>query len=110
MHQVYQGSIGLFALSVMGAASFPVSDAAWHFAKSVAVPQVYQGGIGSYALLVMVAAFLLLHPSRRTTGNLGKERPPLEGNLGVLLLDFLRLYGRSLNVNEVGVSCQYALC
>ena len=70
---------------------------------------MYQGGIGSYALLVMVAAFLLLHPSRGSTGNHGKGRPQLEGNLGVLLLDFLRLYGRSLNVNEVGVSCQYVL-
>ena len=64
--------------------------------------QVYQGGIGSYALLVMVAAFLLLHPSRTKTDRLSE----LEGNLGVLLLDFLRLYGRSLNVSDVGVSCR----
>ena len=61
--------------------------------------QVYMGGIGSYALLVMVAAFLLLHPSR------DRDRE-LEGNLGVLLLDFFRLYGRSLNATDVGVSCR----
>ena len=29
----------------------------------------------------------------------------LESSLGVLLVDFMRLYGRSLNVYEVGVSC-----
>ena len=64
--------------------------------------QVYSGGIGSYALLVMVAAFLLLHPSRADADGASQ----LEGNLGVLLLDFLRLYGRSLNVADVGVSCR----
>ncbi len=66
--------------------------------------QVYSGGIGSYALLVMVAAFLLLHPSRADANGDGAAQ--LEGNLGVLLLDFLRLYGRSLNVGDVGVSCR----
>ncbi len=75
---------------------------------ALAVFQVYQGGIGSYALLVMVAAFLLLHPSRGPAGSQSKGQPRLEGNLGVLLLDFMRLYGRSLNINEVGVSCQCA--
>lgn len=29
----------------------------------------------------------------------------LESSLGVLLVDFMRLYGRSLNVHDVGVSC-----
>lgn len=64
---------------------------------------MYQGGIGSYALLVMVAAFLLLHPSR---GGSGGDQG-LEANVGVLLLDFLRLYGRSLNTTDVGVSCRW---
>lgn len=63
---------------------------------------MYQGGIGSYALLVMVAAFLLLHPSRGGPGG----DVDLEANLGVLLMDFLRLYGRSLNTIDVGVSCR----
>lgn len=64
---------------------------------------MYHGGVGSYALLVMVAAFLLGHPSRRT--GRGESRA-LEANLGVLLLDFLRLYGRTLNAADVGVSCR----
>ena len=68
--------------------------------------QVYSGGIGSYALLVMVAAFLLLHPSRADAEVGADGAAQLEGNLGVLLLDFLRLFGRSLNVMDVGVSCR----
>ena len=31
---------------------------------------------------------------------------PLEVSLGVLLVDFLRLYGRSLNTERAGVSCR----
>ncbi|CAL8469529.1 g9070 [Coccomyxa elongata] len=68
--------------------------------------EVYQGGIGSYALLVMVAAFLLLHPSRGGPGG----DVDLEANLGVLLMDFLRLYGRALNAIDVGVSCRKGGC
>ena len=68
--------------------------------------QVYSGGIGSYALLVMVAAFLLLHPSHADDTAPGAA----EANLGILLLDFFRLYGRSLNAAEVGVSCRCASC
>ena len=70
--------------------------------------QVYHGGIGSYALLVMVAAFLLAHPSRGGGGSGSGKTPALEANLGVLLLDFLRLYGRALNAADVGVSCRRA--
>ncbi|KAI3436347.1 hypothetical protein D9Q98_002400 [Chlorella vulgaris] len=78
--------------------------------------EVYSGGLGSYALLVMVASFIQLHPSRQqpaTTHRYGsgkdqREESPgeLEGSLGVLLLDFLRLFGRALNNVEVGVSCR----
>lgn len=73
--------------------------------------QVYSGGLGSYALLVMVAAFLQLHPSRlqasaQRYGSGGKSSralaaKDLEGSLGVLLVDFFRLFGRSLNNQEV---------
>jgi len=68
--------------------------------------QVYSGGIGSYALLVMVAAFLLAHPSRTPLSAHSRASAPLEGSLGVLLLDFFRLYGRSLFADYVGVSCR----
>lgn len=76
--------------------------------------EVYSGGLGSYALLVMVATFLQLHPSRQPPASVhryGSSKGQvvareLEGCLGVLLVDFLRLYGRALNNVEVGVSCR----
>lgn len=63
--------------------------------------EVYTGGIGSYALLTMIVAFLKTHPSRRN--RLG-NRKSLEGSLGVLLVDFFRLYGKLLNKRSVGVT------
>ncbi|KAL6766404.1 TRF4 [Auxenochlorella protothecoides x Auxenochlorella symbiontica] len=71
--------------------------------------EVYAGGLGSYALLVLVAAFLQLHPSRQPSRRFGKgpSKPEdLEQNLGILLIDFFRLYGRTLNTYDVGVSCR----
>jgi non-canonical poly(A) RNA polymerase PAPD5/7 len=67
--------------------------------------EVYSGGVGSYALLVMVASFLQTHPSRAAAP---AARAPgrLDDNLGALLLDFLRLYGRALANTHVGVSCR----
>ncbi|KAL0037432.1 hypothetical protein WJX79_008048 [Trebouxia sp. C0005] len=69
--------------------------------------EVYQGGIGSYALFVMVAAFLLLHPSRHPSRPGSKRAGSLENSLGVLLVDFFRLMGRTLNTDEVGISCSH---
>jgi non-canonical poly(A) RNA polymerase PAPD5/7 len=67
--------------------------------------EVYQGGIGSYALLVMLLAHLQMHPSKRRLSSSG-QTSPLESNLGILLVDFFDLYGRSLNMKDVGVSCR----
>ena len=69
----------------------------------VSTSQVYQGGIGSYALLVMVASFLLQHRSR--TGPYGSANT-LEPSLGILLLDFFHLFGRTLNYEDVALSCR----
>lgn len=68
--------------------------------------QVYSGGIGSYALLVMVAAFLQGHVSRTPLSAHSRAAAGLDPCLGVLLLDFFRLYGRSLFVDYIGVSCR----
>ena len=67
--------------------------------------QVYKGGIGSYGLITMVAAFLLLSPSRwvQTSSRAQAEQAC---NLGELLVDFFRLFGRTLNTTVVGVSCR----
>jgi non-canonical poly(A) RNA polymerase PAPD5/7 len=61
--------------------------------------EVYSGGLGSYALSVMIASFLQAHPSRFTKAG-------LEKNIGILLIDFFRLYGRSLQHTTVGISCR----
>ena len=83
--------------------------------------EVYSGGIGSYALIVMLIAFLQLHTSRRRgaaaaaaaaaedkhkrgRGSTKAPASPLEPSLGVLLIDFFRLYGRVINMKNVGVS------
>lgn len=66
--------------------------------------QVYSGGIGSYALMVLVAAFLQTHNSRWRSSRGGEQC------LGVLLVDLLRLYGRELNCQEVGVSLRCVVC
>ena len=64
--------------------------------------EVYTGGVGSYTLIIMIVAFLQLHASRRASqqqqqghkrrrGGGGSSRAqPLDGNLGLLLLDFMR--------------------
>eukprot|EP01025_Chloroclados_australasicus_P065498 TRINITY_DN8925_c0_g2_i1.p1 TRINITY_DN8925_c0_g2~~TRINITY_DN8925_c0_g2_i1.p1 ORF type:complete len:457 (-),score=63.18 TRINITY_DN8925_c0_g2_i1:447-1817(-) len=60
--------------------------------------EVFTGGIGSYALVTMVVAALQFHHSRRTSPKI------MDTNLGILLVDFFRLYGRVLNFETVGVS------
>lgn len=52
---------------------------------------------------MLVAAFLMLHPSRQE-----EEGGVMEGSLGVLLLDFFRMFGRVLNLQDVGISCRSA--
>ncbi|KAG1674852.1 hypothetical protein FOA52_015240 [Chlamydomonas sp. UWO 241] len=72
--------------------------------------EVYTGGIGSYALITLLIAFLQLHNSRRPAKGAqkkGRVKPPaspLEPCLGVLLIDFFRLYGRVINTRTTGVS------
>jgi len=53
----------------------------------------------------MVANFLLQHRSRMPKK--ANRNPTLECNLGVLLLDFFRLYGRALKQEEVAISCRW---
>lgn len=97
------------------------------FLQQRCLNEVYSGGIGSYALLVLVANFLQTHPCRcnafvggrgrttdsskdgkkdRTVGKWRSDAEPLESNLGCLLVDFFRFYGRTLQPASVGVSCR----
>jgi len=56
--------------------------------------QVFTGGLGSHALTLLIVSFLQLHPRHR----------PDTANLGVLLMEFLDLYGRRFNYSAVCIS------
>jgi len=51
--------------------------------------EVFTGGISSYSLILMTISFLQLHPRPDATQPMA--------NLGVLLIEFLELYGRHFN-------------
>lgn len=53
------------------------------------------GGISSYSLILMCISFLQLHPRHKNYANT---------NLGVLLMEFLELYGRKFNYMKAGIS------
>uniref|UniRef100_U5ETV5 polynucleotide adenylyltransferase n=1 Tax=Corethrella appendiculata TaxID=1370023 RepID=U5ETV5_9DIPT len=57
--------------------------------------EVFTGGISSYSLILMCISFLQLHPR----ANFNQTT-----NLGVLLLEFLELYGRKFNYMKTGIS------
>lgn len=53
------------------------------------------GGISSYSLILMCISFLQLHP---------RHNAYEKANLGVLLMEFLELYGRKFNYIKTGIS------
>ncbi|KAI3988368.1 hypothetical protein MKX01_012157 [Papaver californicum] len=65
--------------------------------------EVYSGGIGSYTLLSMLIAQLQLHWKGQYVQD---RRASPEHNLGILLINFFDIYGRKLNIHDVGVSCE----
>ena len=87
----------------------PLTTVLKAFLQQRALNEVYTGGVGSYALLCMVMAHLQLHDSKETAYSWagdGGGQAAAEGCLGALLIDFFELYGRRLNMEEVGVSCR----
>ncbi|XP_065168487.1 terminal nucleotidyltransferase 4B-like [Atheta coriaria] len=56
--------------------------------------EVFTGGISSYSLILMCISFLQLHPRREENAG---------SNLGVLLIEFLELYGRKFNYLQTGI-------
>ncbi|XP_008553783.1 terminal nucleotidyltransferase 4B [Microplitis demolitor] len=56
--------------------------------------EVFTGGISSYSLILMTISFLQLHP---------RQNAPENSNLGVLLIEFLELYGRKFNYVKTGI-------
>lgn len=60
--------------------------------------EVFRGGLGSFSTACLLISFFQLHPLIQ----LGYLKP--EDNLGILLLEFLELYGRHLHYEKVGIS------
>lgn len=63
-----------------------------------ALSEVFTGGLGSYSVTLLVLSFLQLHPK------LQREEIAAERNLGVLLLEFLELYGKNFGYDECGIT------
>ena len=59
--------------------------------------EVFTGGLSSYGLLIMIVSFLKSHP-RISTGQISAK-----DNLGILLIEFLDLYGKKVNYEKVGI-------
>ena len=59
---------------------------------------VFTGGLSSYSLSLMVISFLQLHARTDT------RLPSDQTNLGVLLLEFLDLYGHKFNYDSLAIS------
>eukprot|EP01134_Creolimax_fragrantissima_P006047 CFRG6047T1 len=77
---------------------FPLTVLMKHFLSQRKLNEPFNGGVGSYALTLMVLHFLQLHPG------IGNERHSINCNLGVLLIDFLELYGHAFNHEMLGIS------
>uniref|UniRef100_A0A915ACN7 polynucleotide adenylyltransferase n=1 Tax=Parascaris univalens TaxID=6257 RepID=A0A915ACN7_PARUN len=54
--------------------------------------QVFTGGLSSYGLILMLISFLQLHPSHDFS-----HKSITDVNMGMLLLNFLQLYGQEFN-------------
>ncbi|KAL8607512.1 hypothetical protein ACOMHN_004481 [Nucella lapillus] len=57
--------------------------------------EVFTGGISSYSLTLLAISFLQLHPREAAVRE--------TGNLGVLLVEFFELYGRTFNYMRTGI-------
>lgn len=71
-----------------------------HFLGLRHLNEVYKGGLGSYGLLCLLLSFLQMHPLVQGGVLVAED------NLGVLLLDFLELYGCHFNYRQAGISLQ----
>lgn len=60
--------------------------------------EVFRGGLGSFSTACLLISFFQLHPLIQ----LGYLRA--EDNLGILLIEFLELYGKLLHYDKVGIS------
>lgn len=68
------------------------------FLKQRHLNEVFTGGLGSYALTLLIVNFLQLHPMIQYGWIRQGE------NLGVLLIEFFELYGKTFSYERVGIS------
>ncbi|KAL7275436.1 hypothetical protein RUND412_001624 [Rhizina undulata] len=68
-----------------------------HFLAMRGLNEVYLGGLGSFSVTCLVVSLLQLLPSVAS----GKIDPSL--HLGLMLLEFLELYGKKFNTHSVGI-------
>ena len=77
------------------------------FLQQNGLNESFTGGVGSYALVLLAISFVQLHPrlrAGRRSGMEGRREPESEQtNLGVLLLEFLELYGRDFDFANVAI-------
>ncbi|SPO22507.1 related to TRF4 - topoisomerase I-related protein [Ustilago trichophora] len=69
-----------------------------HLLMQRGMSEVFSGGLGSYSVIIMVISFLQLHPKVQR----GEIEPAR--SLGVLLLEFLELYGKNFGYDNCGIS------
>ena len=69
-----------------------------HLLMQRGMSEVFSGGLGSYSVIIMVISFLQLHPKVQR-GEIDPAR-----SLGVLLLEFLELYGKNFGYDNCGIS------
>lgn len=69
-----------------------------HLLMQRGMSEVFSGGLGSYSVIIMVISFLQLHPKVQR----GEVEPAR--SLGVLLLEFLELYGKNFGYDNCGIS------
>jgi len=76
----------------------PLNIVLKQFLELIDLNKVFTGGLSSYALTLMVISFLQIHPLVRS----GRIDPM--NNLGMMLIEFLELYGVCFNHNKVGIT------
>ncbi|RPA98063.1 hypothetical protein L873DRAFT_1688927, partial [Choiromyces venosus 120613-1] len=59
--------------------------------------EVYLGGLGSFSVTCLIVSMLQMHPGS-ASGGLGPRR-----HLGIMLLEFLELYGKNFNTDALGI-------
>jgi non-canonical poly(A) RNA polymerase PAPD5/7 len=105
LNEVYSGGLGSYAVLVMVASFLQMHPSRHH-----GLPNSTTNGGGINATNTPSTKKKKKKNSNNTGSQSQEEQQPsttpLESNLGILLVDFFRLYGRALNHITVGVSCR----